>query len=60
MTLVTIETILERLGIDIGTLHERDAAEIVSIVLICMIEDVDRSLENFEMPISDMLWIDNE
>lgn len=58
MNIITIETILDRLGIDLDTLDKHDAADIVNAVLVCMIEESEKELEGVEIPIGDMLWTD--
>lgn len=57
MNLLTIETILDRLKIDLSKIQEHDATEIIKVILVYMIEESARSIENVEMPIGDMLWI---
>ena len=60
MNIITIEAILDRLGIDLHKVEDNDASEIVRVILVYMMEECAKSLEHVEVPISDMLWIDEE
>jgi len=60
INLLAIETILDRLDIDLKKIEEGDATQIVGIILLYMIEEAARSIENTEIPIADMLWVASE
>ena len=58
MNMLTIEVILQRLNIDLSTIQQQDATEIVKVILAYMIEDSARHLEKTEMPIGELLWVE--
>jgi len=51
-----VDDILDNLGITLTHVNGQDTAAIVSLVLMYMIEEAERHLQDVEIPISDMIW----